>query len=112
MTRLVDRFVVAVHPKNPVIQVSTLRCLVRHVGENGPDWSVDTCLVALVCALGALSMEHCPTGQFTIGGEFPSIANEISLAKRYWFVAEKRLGLAMTSSTSGWESTQCLCLAG
>ncbi|KAK2778505.1 hypothetical protein CKAH01_11750 [Colletotrichum kahawae] len=109
LSRLVDLFLANVHPMNPVIDVSMLRQMLKQVAENGPDWSAATCLVALTCALGAISQRP---GQRTPSGtpRGYSVEPNRHLASRYWSVAEKRLGFSM--GQPGWESVQCLCLAG
>ncbi|KDN71490.1 hypothetical protein CSUB01_07583 [Colletotrichum sublineola] len=109
LSRLVDLFLANVHPMNPVIDSQVLRQMVKQVAENGPDWSAATCIVALACALGAISQRP---GQRTPSGtpRGYSVEPNRHLASRYWSVAEKRLGFSMGSP--GWESVQCLCLAG
>ncbi|TEA13911.1 Glucose transport transcription regulator RGT1 [Colletotrichum sidae] len=109
LSRLVDLFLANVHPMNPVVDASVLRQMLKHVAENGPDWSAATCLVALACALGAISQRP---GQRTPSGtpRGYSVEPNRHLASRYWSVAEKRLGFSM--GQPGWESVQCLCLAG
>lgn len=97
-----------VHDKNPILDLGTLDRYVTYISENGFDFSTRTCLVALVCAIGALCQEN------TI--EMPShlpVAgrnSDLDIAYRFWSVAVKRLGFAMTRNTM--ESAQCLCLAG
>ncbi|KAL0932214.1 C6 transcription factor [Colletotrichum truncatum] len=109
LSRLIDLFLANVHPMNPVIDASMLRQMLKQVAENGPDWSAATCLVALTCALGAISQRP---GQRTPSGtpRGYSVEPNRHLASRYWSVAEKRLGFSM--GQPGWESVQCLCLAG
>lgn len=98
---LVDNYIVIVHIKNPMLDLNTLHNHVVHVAENGFDWSTRACLVALVCAIGALCRDPgYGTGQMEI----------VEAAKSFWSVAAKRLGLAMTHNTV--ESAQCLCLSG
>lgn len=109
LSRLVDLFLANVHPTNPVVDAQVLRQMLKQVAENGPDWSAATCIVALACALGAISQRP---GQRTPSGtpRGYSVEPNRHLASRYWSVAEKRLGFAM--GQPGWESVQCLCLAG
>lgn len=109
LSRLVDLFLANVHATNPVVDVPALRQMLKQVAENGPDWSAATCLVALACALGAISQRP---GQRTPSGtpRGYSVEPNRHLASRYWSVAEKRLGFAM--GQPGWEAVQCLCLAG
>lgn len=109
LSRLVDLYLTNVHPMNPVVDSQMLRQMLKQVAENGPDWSASTCIVALSCALGAISQRP---GQRTPSGtpRGYSVEPNRHLASRYWSVAEKRLGFSMGSP--GWESVQCLCLAG
>ncbi|KXH41359.1 hypothetical protein CNYM01_10773 [Colletotrichum nymphaeae SA-01] len=109
LSRLVDLYLTNVHPMNPVVDAQMLRQMLKQVAENGPDWSASTCIVALSCALGAISQRP---GQRTPSGtpRGYSVEPNRHLASRYWSVAEKRLGFSMGSP--GWESVQCLCLAG
>ncbi|WQF76609.1 Putative zn(2)Cys(6) fungal-type DNA-binding domain-containing protein [Colletotrichum destructivum] len=109
LSRLADLFLANVRPMNPVVEPAVLRQMIKQVAENGPDWSSATCIVALTCALGAISQRP---GQRTPSGtpRGYSVEPNRHLAFRYWSVAEKRLGFSMGSP--GWESVQCLCLAG
>ncbi|KAK1461102.1 hypothetical protein CMEL01_14738 [Colletotrichum melonis] len=109
LSRLVDLYLTNVHPMNPIVDAQMLRQMLKQVAENGPDWSASTCIVALSCALGAISQRP---GQRTPSGtpRGYSVEPNRHLASRYWSVAEKRLGFSMGSP--GWESVQCLCLAG
>jgi hypothetical protein len=112
LSRLVDRFVRLVHIKNPILDIPVLRQMVKQIDENGPSWSTSTCLVALACALGALAQEYDAVLERVMATEATSNPGEddLALARKYWCIAEKRLGLAM--GYNGIQSVQCFCLAG
>ena len=103
MMELRDRYIAGVHVKNPFINLSQLDKQILNVVELGFDWSVDTCLVALVCSIGALSE---PLLQPWLDSE-PA---DINLAIQFWNVAIRRIGFAVGEHTV--EAAQCLCLAG
>ncbi|VUC35223.1 unnamed protein product [Clonostachys rosea] len=111
MKRLANKFLTLAHPKNPIVDGHTLHLLIRQVSENGPDWSCSTCLVALVCALGALSTRHNASGEDAASPDEHD-KMETDLAQQYWNVAEKRLSFAMAPTSNPWEGVQCVCLAG
>ena len=97
-----------VHSVNPILDLAILEQHIVHISENGLDWTTRTCLVALVCAIGALCQEavvHTPASRSN-----SDIGHDADMAYRFWSVACKRLGRAMSHNTL--ESAQCLCLAG
>ncbi|KAG4428635.1 hypothetical protein IFR05_015885 [Cadophora sp. M221] len=107
LKELEGNYIHVVHSKNPMLDLTTLRHYVAHVSENGFDWTTRSCLVAIVCAIGAICQE--PTSNDPAYNEARQKGHEES-ACRFWSVASKRLGLAMTYNTI--ESAQCLCLTG
>ncbi|CAH0058438.1 unnamed protein product [Clonostachys solani] len=114
LTELELKYVQSVHLVNPILDLSTLRDLILKVAESGFDWSLETCLVALVCAIGAIGEPLKPPErpesavgsilQDAIGRSNPE------LAVGYFNVASKRLGLALDQNNLG--AVQCLCLTG
>jgi hypothetical protein len=109
LTRLQLNYRRVVHNVNPILDLDTLDYYVTHIAENGFDWTTRACLVALVCAIGAICHEkpiETPGGLFTADGN----QDDVEVAYRFWSVACKRLGRAMSQRTL--ESAQCLCLAG
>lgn len=90
---------------NPMLDLRTLDQYVTHISENGFDWTTRTCLVALVCAIGALCQDTSMETPSALGR-----SDDAEVAYRFWSVACKRLGRAMSHDTV--ESAQCLCLAG
>lgn len=110
LSRLEAKYIACIHTKNPILDLVTLHDLISQVAENGLDWSARTCLVSLVCALGAISEEYtyAYTPETTSGSSLPH--NEADIAFQYWNIAMKRLGFVIGQSNI--ESVQCLCLTG
>ncbi|KAM0127289.1 hypothetical protein ACHAP3_008857 [Botrytis cinerea] len=111
LLRLEAKYITNVHTKNPTLDLPTLHALILQVAEYGFDWSTRTCMVALVCALGAYSesyvldqnsQSHTPVGSSNEG--------EAAIAYQYWNVAVKRLGPVIEQTSL--EAVQCLCLTG
>lgn len=106
-----------VHVVNPLLDLSILDRYVTSVIENGLDWSTRTCLVALVFAIGAICDEPLlddPNTEVSSSAQQSELKLQRKLdseiAYRWWSIACKRLGMAM--SLSNLESAQCLCLSG
>ncbi|VTT76791.1 unnamed protein product [Fusarium fujikuroi] len=57
LKRLQKCYLSTVHSVNPILDVAVLDQYVIKVSENGLDWTTQTCLVALVCAIGALCQD-------------------------------------------------------
>lgn len=116
MVRLESNYVQGVQNKNPILDLSALHQMILQVAENGADWSVETCLVTLVCALGAVT----ETFPVSVAADNdmdapPSIdpdrnAADFRLARQFWNLAAKRLGLVLGQNSV--QAAQCLCLAG
>lgn len=118
LMRLEAKYIEGVQSKNPVLDMPALRQMVLRVAENGLDWSVQTCLVSLVCALGAAT-DACPvpsgptsplSRDADADGVMQSEPGDMLLAKQFWNVAAKRLGLVLGQNTI--QAAQCLCLTG
>jgi hypothetical protein len=80
-----------------------LHASISRLAENGLDWSTETCLVSLVCALGALSQPYSlGVGTPNIDPR-PSFDDETKLANQYWGVAAKRpeWGISQPSLSAG-----------
>lgn len=117
LIRLESRYIATVHNKNPILDLQVLRNLTSHLAENGLDWSVNTCLVALVCAIGAISQRYNVLGETprsvvaSDGGmTYYGSDEEPEIAMRFWSVAAKRLGFIIGQNSL--EAVQCLCLTG
>ncbi|KAH8694377.1 hypothetical protein BGZ61DRAFT_352193 [Ilyonectria robusta] len=108
------RYIHSVHLLNPILHLSTLHHLILSVAESGFDWSLETCLAALVCAIGAIT-EPLDAPEASEALEridlHPSQRwSDPGLATGYWNIAFKRLGFALDQNNI--EAVQCLCLAG
>lgn len=108
LIRLEARYIAIVHTKNPMLDLVKLRQYISKIAENGLDWSTSTCLVALVCAVGSLCREY--VSEASGLNEDSEREKDIDIALRFWGVASKRLGLAMSENTL--EAVQCVCLTG
>lgn len=111
--RLIELFFSRVNIKNPIISRHDIsRCCQRYY-EYGPMFNLDTALVLLACALGAVSMEFDPhdDGQDPRSPSQPSARLlSLQLGHCYFTAAEKRLGFVMLANST--LAVQCLCLAG
>jgi hypothetical protein len=120
LARLESKYIAGVHIKNPILDLPTLHQKILHVSENGLDWSTTTCLVSMVCAIGAIAgrykgaVQPAPNSPTSLSGSqdrmFESGESDVELAMRHWNVAAKRLGYAIGQDDL--EAVQCLCLAG
>lgn len=114
LTNLESRYIHSVHLFNPILHLPTLHDLILRVAESQFDWSPETCLVALVCAIGAMTepLETSLTPEAPSEVEPGESRNrsDPSLAVGYWNVASKRLGLVLDRNDI--TAVQCLCLAG
>lgn len=111
---LVDQFFGRVHSKNPILDRQTVKQYCQRYYEHGPSFSLETCLLLMICALGALATEY-PPPEFTMDdhdvfSEHSTRLETLKLAKCYFNAAEKRLGIAVTSPNA--LAIQCFCLAG
>lgn len=111
---LVDKYFRRVYIKNPILDRHVVRRYCELYYENGPLFNLETCLVLIICALGAISDEFgpCKLSDNNCDSSYDQSARiETSrLANCYFAAAEKRLGAAMTVSST--IAIQCLCLAG
>jgi len=108
MERLEGKYVAYVHIKNPILDLTKTHHLILRTAENGLDWSTDTCLVALICALGAISRPYSVDRKFRDDDALSD--GDEKIAYQYWSVAAKRLGLVIGQNDL--VTVQCLCLAG
>lgn len=110
---LVNQFFNRVNIKNPILSRQVANQYCQQYYEHGALFNLETCLVLLMCALGAVSMEFDPLdiGQSSGSSSYPSSQlSSLRLAHRYFVAAEKRLGSAMSNVNT--LAVQCLCLAG
>ncbi|CAH0028777.1 unnamed protein product, partial [Clonostachys rhizophaga] len=111
---LVDRFFKRVNNKNPILSRRIVTQYCQNYYEDGPRFDLETCIVLLTCALGAVAMEYSPpdaTSSPAAPARFSSLRLEdLQLGRCYFDAAEKRLGPALTEVST--QAIQCLCLAG
>ncbi len=114
LSRLASKYIVGVHLKNPILDLAELHRLISYVAENGLDWSARTCLVSLVCAIGAVTQEYQYHGRSPVDNPTPGachgIGSEPELSWQFWNLAVKRLGFVIGEHDP--IAIQCLCLAG
>lgn len=114
LTELELKYIHNVHLLNPIVHLPTLHNLILRVAESGFDWSLETCLAALVCAIGAITepLEALEAMKAFGGIDFheSQCRSDPDLATGYWNIASKRLGFALDQNDIG--AVQCLCLAG
>jgi hypothetical protein len=110
--QLVSRFVKGVHVRFPILDRAKFKKYCEAFCDKGPVWDLATCLVLLVCALGALAEEF-ELREYEVEVPDPYEGSRrpanLRLANLYFTAAEKRLGFAI--GTPGKLSAQCLCLA-
>ncbi|KAK7223013.1 hypothetical protein V2G26_011016 [Clonostachys chloroleuca] len=111
---LVDRFFERVNNKNPILSRQAAAQYCQSYYEDGPLFNLETCIVLLACALGAVAMEYSPPDT-TSSPATPALLSsarleDLQLGRCYFAAAEKRLGPAMTEVST--LAIQCLCLAG
>ncbi|KAK6337551.1 hypothetical protein TWF730_002948 [Orbilia blumenaviensis] len=105
---LLDKFFTHTHVKNPVLDEVHTRQLVSRLALHGIDWSPQSCLALLVCALGSLAAPV--VGSEEIGYGVTPTSDQYHAAQSFFQAAQKRLGICLTNSDI--ISTQCLFLSG
>lgn len=112
--RLVDRFFILVHVKNPILDRELVKHYCSEFCQNGPGFDLNSCLMLLVCAIASVAPEYRPSGSLSSNHGFsrskPIGGEDLAKGSRYFAAAEQRIGVAMTQHTS--LAVQCLCLAG
>ncbi|KAI8659148.1 Zn(2)-C6 fungal-type domain-containing protein [Fusarium sp. Ph1] len=101
---LLDNFFTHVHCKNPILEETATRQLVTNTIMEGIDWSANSCLALLICALGKVAT---PLGPSL--GSKPDTANYLE-AQKLFHAAQKRIGTLMTQSDI--IGAQCFFLSG
>lgn len=101
---LLDNFFAHVHCKNPILEEAATRQLVMCTMMEGIDWSANSCLALLICALGKIAT---PMG--------PSISSRPGTtsyleAQKLFHAAQKRIGILMTQPDI--IGAQCFFLSG
>ncbi|KAK1706574.1 hypothetical protein BDP67DRAFT_547967 [Colletotrichum lupini] len=101
---LLDSFFSYVHVKNPILDETATRKMVSHTVLEGINWSAESCLSLLICALGSLATPFGPSQETMLG----SAAH--SDAQAFFQAAQKRLGILLSSDDI--IAAQCLFLSG
>lgn len=101
---LLDRFFTHVHCKNPILQEAPTRRLVANMVFDGADWSPQSCLALVICALGKLATP------FNSREDTKPGSAAYRDAQVYFHAAQKRLGLLLCQTDIA--SAQCLFLSG
>lgn len=111
--RLMDRFFILVHVKNPILDRETVKQYCLEYCENGPAFNLRSGLILLICALASVAPDYYPKGPLGPNhgqSRWRPNGSDLAMGKCYFAAAEQRLGAAMTQHTS--LAVQCLCLAG
>lgn len=104
VNKLVEAFFGYVHVKNPILDEVATRRLVSSTNINGIDWSLNSCLYLLICALGSIATPFGPSDC-----TLPCTVAYTN-AQAFFNAAEKRLGFSIGSG--GMLAAQCLFLSG
>ncbi|KAJ0421210.1 hypothetical protein BJY00DRAFT_323421 [Aspergillus carlsbadensis] len=107
-TRLLHTFLEEVHIANPILDVPLVTDYLYQACVHGLGWDAPSCLVLLICALGAISEnfhEHHEPSSMT-ARRSPSF----HLGQRYFGAAQMRLGAVLR--THGIIETQCFFYSG
>lgn len=112
---LIDVFLLNVHIKNPIFDPEYLRGMAKSIVERGFDWDAPSCLVLIVCALGAISSPFkCSAVRDNSTTERSGNLNSLSttpgyhLAEEYYVASRKRIGLLKDSLLA----TECHFMSG
>jgi Fungal Zn(2)-Cys(6) binuclear cluster domain len=101
---LLDNFFNYVHVKNPILQEENTRRMVSGICLHGIEWSLESCLALIICALGSCATPFGESSDVSPG----SLA--YAQSRSYFQAARKRIGLGMSSCTV--LEAQCWFLAG
>lgn len=108
--QLVDLFFQRVNIKNPILDRQMVEGYCHQYYEDGPQFNLETGLVLLICALGAVADDFNPLDMDQSPVNSSSRVSNLKLGHCYYAAAEKRLGAAFLRVDT--LSIQCLCLAG
>ncbi|KFY19191.1 hypothetical protein V491_04557 [Pseudogymnoascus sp. VKM F-3775] len=107
LTNLLRCYVSYYQSKIEILDIHLLKGYVAQIGENGAEWTAESCLVFLVAALGSICQA---SGYLESPNSLDRSPDAYNVAFRYWNMAKKRLGWALENNNL--LSTQCLCLTG
>lgn len=112
--RLVDRFFILVHVKNPILDRDVVKHYCSKFCQDGPRFELESCLMLLICAIASVAPEYHPSGPLSfdhgLSRSRPVGGEDLAMGHSYFVAAQQRIGAAMTQHTS--LAVQCLCLAG
>jgi hypothetical protein len=101
---LLDNFFIHVHCKNPIFDETNVRHLVGKAIADGIDWSPESCLTLIICALGRIATPLGPSQDTK-----PDTA-AYAEAKNLFDAAQKRIGILLSQTRI--IGAQCLFLSG
>ncbi|KAI6367395.1 hypothetical protein MCOR25_004931 [Pyricularia grisea] len=105
---LVDKFLMEVHVRNPILDEEELRRHARDVAENGMGWDGKTCLVLIACALACLwAGWHLPPPPGAVTAPCYPEREDVQGAAAFYLEARKRFGFLRMNILD----LQCLHLA-
>ncbi|KAL2130764.1 hypothetical protein VTI74DRAFT_5963 [Chaetomium olivicolor] len=104
INELLDNFFSYVHAKNPILDENATRDTILSIVVNGVDWSPESCLTFLICALGSIATPFGPSLNTMPG----TIA--YNSAQSFFTAAQHRIGLALCADDT--LAAQCLFLSG
>ncbi|KAF5024666.1 hypothetical protein F66182_3288 [Fusarium sp. NRRL 66182] len=101
---LLDSFFAYVHCKNPILQEASTRRLVTNVVLEGIDWSPNSCLSLIICALGKIATP------FEAAFQLKQNTTPYLEAQALFHAAQKRIGNLMARADI--IGAQCFFLSG
>ncbi|KAL2207829.1 hypothetical protein CC79DRAFT_777950 [Sarocladium strictum] len=106
LNKLLDDFFAYVHVKNPIFDERVTRRTVQATVINGLDWSPESCISLLICALGSIATPFGPEHNAVLP---ETVAYASAMA--FFQAAQKRLGSLLCSDET-LITAQCLFLSG
>ncbi|KAH6663562.1 C6 zinc finger domain-containing protein [Plectosphaerella plurivora] len=101
---LLNNFFSYVHVKNPIFDEAATRRVVQSTVLNGIDWSGESCLSLIICALGSIATPFGPSYETMPG------TSAYSSAMSFFHAAQKRIGTLLYLDDI--LAPQCLFLSG
>ncbi|KAF8448513.1 hypothetical protein BGX38DRAFT_573746 [Terfezia claveryi] len=108
LRHLIERFLTNVQTKNPILDQGILEEYVDEIERRGFDGSGESCIVLMVCALGAVSAPYSEC--FPNSLKSSSIYPDLVIGKKFFLAAKKRFGTAIVRNKL--TTVQCLFLGG
>ncbi|RPB24475.1 hypothetical protein L211DRAFT_807714 [Terfezia boudieri ATCC MYA-4762] len=108
LRHLIERFLTNVQTKNPILDQGILEEYVDEIERRGFDGSGESCIVLMVCALGAVSAPYSEC--FPNTTKSSSIYPDLDIGKKFFLAAKKRFGTAIIRNKL--TTVQCLFLGG